>query len=100
MFSEIRIREIVHTTILWGATAITLVTVPLIVLRQFGALDSIGTAYLIPQHPRTSAGIICLIAQMVAFFPGAVMGFWVGLTREKVRARACDQPGSDNYLRS
>jgi hypothetical protein len=100
MFSEVRLTSVLHVAGNWGAICCAVATLPLIALRTFGALDGIAADYICIRHPHTASIVLIFVGQMIAFFPGAVMGFWVGLTREKVRARSCEQPGSDNSLRS
>jgi hypothetical protein len=98
MFSKVRIVSLVHTTIFWGAISVAIATVPLIALLLFGALDSIAAQYL--RGLETGSYFLALSGQIAAFFPGAVMGFWVGLTREVMRARVREDGSANHSLRS
>lgn len=85
MFRDVRFKLVLNTTALWGAIPAGIVMAPLLILRAIGVFDDFVEQHIADRHPHMVAGLLVVLVGAAVFFVGAVMGFWVGLTREKVR---------------
>jgi hypothetical protein len=96
MFRDVQFGPIFETMARWGLWSFFAV-IPFSLLLWIDGFDAFAADVLgVPQHPVTAGKVFIQLMGGAASFLGAVLGFWVGLAREK--ARAHDSVMMDNPI--